>query len=409
MDWYRRFSFGGALIACALAAEPAAAQTCVDPPAGLRGWWTGDGDSLDVQSGLHAVAVNGATYAPGLVGEAFRLDGMGGGQNDRIDLPPSALGGLTDVSVEMWVQTTDANAAIFSAANSDAGANELLLYQGAGGMEQVVKNASSRALPFHVNDGAWHHVAFVRSGTMAMLYVDGVRMDARALGAAGPLVVGPGGLLLGQEQDCLGGCFDPPTQAMDGLVDEVSIYDRALADDEIAMLHAAGAAGKCKPTSTDDLLAEIGYLETQVSDLEAEIEGLNGDLASRDAEVAALLAAIGSHEGTIGGLELQIAGLIERIGELEAQEPPVCEEPPACEPPPTCDEPDDDHGWPHYWKYKQLKHDFWKYLQSKHKNNHGNHWDHDHDRDHDRDRDRDRDHDRDRDRDRDWDWDRYRN
>jgi Concanavalin A-like lectin/glucanases superfamily len=37
------------------------------------------------------------------------------------------------------------------------------------------------------------------------------------------------------------------TRNFDGLIDEVSIYNRALSAGEIATIHAAGSAGKCDP------------------------------------------------------------------------------------------------------------------------------------------------------------------
>jgi hypothetical protein len=267
---------GATLLVTAIAAAPVAAQTCVDAPAGLVGWWSGDGDARDLRSGLDATLMGGAGFAPGLVGQAFRLDGLGNGQDDRLELPPAALNGRTDVSVEMWVLTEDSDAAILSAANGDPGVgdNEVLLYQGTAGLLQIVKQQSSGALPSDLADGVWHHVTFTREGDMGRLFVDGVLIDARAF-PAGPLQVASGGLLLGQEQDCLAGCFDP-NQAFDGLIDELSIYDRALSEAEVLALFEAGEAGKCKPPSMDevmqrleDLEADVDALTERVTDLEA--------------------------------------------------------------------------------------------------------------------------------------------
>ena len=276
-----RFLIRGTFITCALLAGPAAAQTCIEPPLGLLGWWPGDGDSIDVQSSrLHGVAVNGAAYGPGLVGEAFHFDGVDNGQDDRVDLPPSALDGLADVTVEMWVQTEDDEGAFISGASTEGPAfnNEMLLFQGITGIHAAMRQRGTGALPVSVNDGAWHHLAFTRSGSISTLYVDSILVDVRSV-PIGPFEVGPGGLMLGQEQDCLAGCFDL-NQALDGRVDELSIYDRALSDAEIFAIFDAREAGKCRPPSNGDLLQDIYDLESEmetlldrIGELEAAAEG----------------------------------------------------------------------------------------------------------------------------------------
>ena len=54
----------------------------------------------------------------------------------------------------------------------------------------------------------------------------------------------PNGLVLGQDQDCVGGCFDP-AQAFQGRLDDVGIWNRALSFDEIndAKNGRAGTSG----------------------------------------------------------------------------------------------------------------------------------------------------------------------
>lgn len=239
-------------------------------------FWPADGNTSDVQGGHHAALAGGAGFGPGFVGEAFQLDGVGGGQDDHVDLPPAVLEGLVDVTVEGWVLTGDTDAAILSAANGDPGVgdNEILIYQGTTGLQQLVKQQSSGALPAFVADGAWHHVAFVREGATGRLYVDGAMVDERDY-PPGPLAVAAGGLLLGQEQDCLGGCFDP-NQAMDGMVDELAVYGRALASEEIAAIFDAGEAGKCQPVTLPDALARI-------DDLEASLDALTERVAELEA------------------------------------------------------------------------------------------------------------------------------
>jgi len=253
----------------------------------MVGWWPGDGDSIDVHSGLHGVALNGASYGPGLVGEAFAFDGLGGGQDDRVDLPPSAMDGLSDLTFEMWVQLDSDLGTFFSGASEEAEGvfadNEVLLIQQIDGtvafMQQVRRTEFIQAA---VTDGAWHHLAYTRSGAEGVFYIDGVAVDVRMV-PTDPIEIGPGGLMLGQEQDCLGGCFDP-SQALDGRVDELAIYDRALSEVEVIAIFDAREAGKCKPASGDDLLQEIEDLESDVDTLLDRIAELEAEAEEADEE-----------------------------------------------------------------------------------------------------------------------------
>ena len=74
----------------------AAAQTCVQPPAGFMDWWPGDGNAEDIVDGHAGSLEGGADFASGLVGQAFRMDGVDASMATSFVLP--AIGTL-----EMWV------------------------------------------------------------------------------------------------------------------------------------------------------------------------------------------------------------------------------------------------------------------------------------------------------------------
>src|SRR4051794_4444235 len=58
----------------------------IPPPAGIIAWWPGDGNAIDIVGHHDGTLMGGATIAPGLVGQAFRLDGV----NDFIQVPSDA-------------------------------------------------------------------------------------------------------------------------------------------------------------------------------------------------------------------------------------------------------------------------------------------------------------------------------
>src|SRR6266567_3096859 len=65
------------------AQEPLSLQACAPPPSGLVMWLPGDGNANDIVSGNNGSLQNGASFAPGKVGQALSLDGV----NDFVTFP----------------------------------------------------------------------------------------------------------------------------------------------------------------------------------------------------------------------------------------------------------------------------------------------------------------------------------
>jgi large repetitive protein len=84
--------------------------------------------------------------------------------------------------------------------------------------------------------GTFVHVAGTFDGTTSLVYVDGVQVGSKtpmmSLGTnTEPAHIG---------EDSQGGSSFP------GIIDEVSVYSRALTATEIAAIFNAGKAGRCK-------------------------------------------------------------------------------------------------------------------------------------------------------------------
>src|SRR5207249_4082770 len=58
---------------------PVAQPVCVPAASGLVDWWKGDGNANDAVGASNGTLDGNATFAPGLVGQAFSLDGVGDG------------------------------------------------------------------------------------------------------------------------------------------------------------------------------------------------------------------------------------------------------------------------------------------------------------------------------------------
>ncbi|MCH8046015.1 MAG: tandem-95 repeat protein [Planctomycetes bacterium] len=174
--------------------------------------------------------VDGAPAVDGSKGAAFDRG------TDHLLLPSELLDGLGDVTVEFWFNTTDTGPqAIVSGAGRGAGEhnefliflnselNNLELFYTGNGLDEF----EEYSIP-SIADGQWHHYVFVRNDTdnYMEVFFDGQSIGRRSA-TLSPLSIAPGGLIVGEEQDSVGGTFSG-SQAMNGRLDELAIYSRVL-------------------------------------------------------------------------------------------------------------------------------------------------------------------------------------
>ncbi|MCX6634409.1 MAG: BACON domain-containing carbohydrate-binding protein, partial [Acidobacteria bacterium] len=217
-------------------------QNCVPKPEGLKSFWPADGTTEDVAGGLSATLQNGASYAPGFVGEAFSLDGI----DDYVWVPDApGLNPVAAVSVEAWIYRSAAvglNDPVvkkaYTASTVRGGYTLEFTGNSIGFWAFTESKGWSRSALGPVPFGAWTHVVGVHDGSALRVYIDG-RAAGAPVAAPGPLVPSSNPLTIG---------WDPvnPGRFFRGLIDEVGIYGRALSEAEIQVLYVRGARGKCR-------------------------------------------------------------------------------------------------------------------------------------------------------------------
>lgn len=87
-----------------------------------------------------------------------------------------------------------------------------------------------------IEDGNWHHIVFTRKENIIRLFIDGIKIVSDGVINNLPILVSPNGLIIGQEQDWVGGGYDL-NQSWAGDVDNLRIYDRALTTQEIQIIY----------------------------------------------------------------------------------------------------------------------------------------------------------------------------
>ncbi len=242
-------------------------QPCAAVPAGLVGWWPGDGHGFNLVGTNTAVLNNGASYTNGLVAGAFHLDGV----NDDILIPRSPalnVGGGSGMTVELWIKPGDISVGRPLLEWGTAGVVGAHIWMSAGGgggnnPGSLYANLIDVGGGFHaffsggglISPNVYQHVAvtYRKSDGMAALYVNGVVAALLPIGIFTPHTSTD--LRLGVRPANLGGVH------FVGDMDELGIYNRALTGAEISAIYAAGAAGKCDkhPVILSQPQSQVGF------------------------------------------------------------------------------------------------------------------------------------------------------
>ena len=215
---------------------------CVPPPSELVSWWPGESDANDIAGGNNGTLSGSVTITNGEVGQAFSFDPASG----TLIVPDSPNLRLTNqLTIEAWINTRsiDADRAIVSKVGGADGNNGYQLALSANMLVGQFNSPgqfwpSSRiqcALPIAV--GVWNHAAWTYDQSAMKLYWNGIPVATNVIG---PKAIATSGSDLRISGD------DNNHVYFDGLIDEPSVYSRALSASEIAVIYNAGAGGKCK-------------------------------------------------------------------------------------------------------------------------------------------------------------------
>ncbi|MFZ1699482.1 MAG: LamG domain-containing protein [Pyrinomonadaceae bacterium] len=215
---------------------------CAPLPSGAVAWWKGQNDANDVFGVNHGTLENGATFAPGRVGQAFSFDGV----DDLVSAPDNPILNITgDLTIEGWINPTTVGGqqrVIVNKRNFDNSNvtyaffvdtnGQLAYYAKTGGSFQYAR--SKMVIPTNV----FTHVATTISGSTITLFINGVADGSTTLTVGRPATSGR--LSIGHGEDV--------TNADDyfaGVIDELSLYSRSLSSGEIQAIYNAGIGGKC--------------------------------------------------------------------------------------------------------------------------------------------------------------------
>ena len=223
--------------------DVSAVRTALDAAGGavdaLVGWFRGEGNANDSSDAHHGTLQGGAAFGAGQFGQAFSLDGV----NDFVQVPdsPAWAFGSNDFSLELWanlnvVRTGGATSLpnVFIAQDEGGGGtNKWVFFHDGSGFGFHLNGPSTGSvflgpIPFALTTGQWHQLALTRSGSTYTFYADGMAVGSATDVRPIPDVNAP--LTIGQAEG---------VGFINGRLDEVAIFSRALSAQEIQALFAS--------------------------------------------------------------------------------------------------------------------------------------------------------------------------
>ena len=241
---------------------------CATLPPGLVSWWGGNGNANDIIGAFNGTLVNGTSFAPGKVGQAFNFDGV----DDHVFVPNTlSIDGGAEATYMAWVYPTASPAAesytaLFVAGDSTVSvwttqqcrllywntqgspSDTAKFYMDCGTNDTTEASYIGRITAGDYPIGTWHSVAGVFNNGSLDIYVNGVLDNGVVTGENPGTFINTNaynfvsiGALVKADQSAA-------YQHFQGLIDEVAIFNRGLAAEEIASIYSASSAGICMPT-----------------------------------------------------------------------------------------------------------------------------------------------------------------
>ena len=213
---------------------PARSQKNVKPAAGLVSWWPGNGSAEDIVGANDGILINGTTFGPGLIDEAFVLDGI----DDCVRVPYSEDLYPESLTLEAWIKPhrTDKASHII---------HTRLIYGLSIARDSLMCCVSPSSMGLKRSCGfpsglarltadQWNHVACTWDAATGQLimYVNGSEAAIQERGTDNPLNASEDAICMGSLNS--GGSF------FSGLIDEPALYNRALTALEIRDIYRRG-------------------------------------------------------------------------------------------------------------------------------------------------------------------------
>lgn len=200
-------------------------------PAGMVNWWPADGNCADIFGPNTGTPQGNFYYAPGKSGEAFHFDGS------TTYISTGAANLPVPWTASMWVNysyTPQTSAGLLE--DGSAYALKLEQYNGTHQIGLTILGVGDYVFTpaYSVPQNTWTHLVFVGTSSGTTLYVNGVQKASLANSVPLPRAYIGGGYVSSSAK---------AVDFMNGNLDELMIFNRALSQAEISSIYNASSAG----------------------------------------------------------------------------------------------------------------------------------------------------------------------
>jgi hypothetical protein len=218
---------------------------CLVCPTGVVAWWSGEGDASDQAGTNNGTLRGGVTFAPGRVGQAYSLNGTSG----SVLVPDaSALRFTNAMTIEAWIYPRSWGGTTREIVSKWFGNGNQLSYttsiDTSGKANFIVSNdghASASNVDYMVVFSTntvpinqWSHFAATYDGSSLKIYLNALLENQAPW---------TGGIFPGTAPLVIGANYFQ--SVFNGLIDEPTLYKRALSASEIQEIYSATISGKC--------------------------------------------------------------------------------------------------------------------------------------------------------------------
>ena len=225
---------------------------CMALPEGAVSWWGGDMTAADGLADNNGVLIGGAGYADGYTDQAFALDGA----DDAVRITAAQSLRLQSLTMEAWIFPEADSFGPVMEYNQESGVSPSYgPNMGVSASGAAYGSATSSTSTFlesgegAVTLNAWNHLAFTYdiSSGIETLIINGA---VKAQNSIGSLILKTSyPLYIGRRPASHNGPDD--VASFHGLIDEATIYSRALSASEIQSIFNKERHNKCWPGDAD--------------------------------------------------------------------------------------------------------------------------------------------------------------
>lgn len=194
--------------------------------AGLIDYWAGNGNANDSVGPNSGTLMNGVTFGPGVVGQAFQFNGTSYVQAGTVGMPT----GDSDRTLDLFfkVDAFRTSESFFAGYGSFGTSNSTYALGTLQNGTVFFSQWGNAIVGPSVQAGNWYNLAVTNVGSLATLYLDGVSVGSKNMDIDTSL---NSNFYIGRIPGSLGN-----SRQLDGSVDEVKLFNEALSADQILAL-----------------------------------------------------------------------------------------------------------------------------------------------------------------------------